>query len=86
MTKIDWKGIRERFAKENDEIQKRRSDRDEERAEMLRKLAKERKKEGRPLVLTESFGRSYNRSIVSGQPRSRIFSQKMSIPRERRGY
>jgi hypothetical protein len=73
--KPDWKGMRQRIENENHRIRERRRKHDEELAEKLRESGR---------VWAESFGRSVMRMGTSGQPRSRIFAEKMAIPKERR--
>lgn len=73
MKKIDWKEMRERVRHENAEIRKRREER-------MQALIDERQEEHGGAV----FGRAMRRMGVPGQPRARIYAEKMAIPKERR--
>lgn len=72
--KIDWKEMRRRLEAENFEIVERRRRRADDKTEELKELGHERTTPGRQIL----------RMGMSGQPRSRIFSAKMTIPRKRR--
>lgn len=64
------------FRKENEEIHKRADERVTDELETFMKL----EKDGQKLTWGS---RSSRRRSISGQPRSRIFSEKMKIPRQR---
>lgn len=70
--KPDWKGMRQRVERENHEIRERRRKRDEEIADALRESGR---------GWAQSFGRGVRRMGTPGQPRSRIFAEKMTIPK-----
>lgn len=72
--KIDWKTMRRNLEAENRRIRERRKERYEEISEVLKESGK----------ATSSLGRANLRMGASGQPRSRIFSEKMAIPKGKR--
>jgi hypothetical protein len=72
--KIDWKEAHRRLEAENFEIIERRRKKADERTEELKELGHER----------TMPGRAVRRMGVSGQPRSRIFAEKMAIPKGKR--
>lgn len=72
--KIDWKTMRRNLEAENRRIRERRKERYEEISEVLKESGKANSSPGRALL----------RMGTSGQPRSRIFGEKMAIPKGKR--
>jgi hypothetical protein len=81
----EMKARLDELRKENDEIAKRRTERDEKQGEGILNFLKSKFKdiEERP-HLAYSMGRGFRRRAQAGTPRSVVFSQKMTIPKKRR--
>lgn len=69
--KIDWKQLKRDVEAESRLVRKRRADRYDEIAETLKEAGHER----------TMPGRAFLRMNMSGQPRSRIFAEKMKVPK-----
>jgi len=83
MSQEQMKKRMEELRRENDDIARRRTERDEEKADGILGFLRGKFPERDDREHLTFWSRSLRRRGGSGQPRSRIYAEKMKIPRKR---